>query len=148
MFNATVFSSLVFFLIAVVTWFAAGKFSELSSFFPRVVAVILAIFCLLQIIQNMVSKPEEAPFAGIEAKRLAAMFAGMIGYGVMMVYLGFIISSVLYLIFFFWLLGRGKENGTSIPKIILLGIGVPVLFYLVFYRIFLVPLPLGKFFGG
>ena len=104
------------------------------------VAVILAIFCLLQIIQNMVSKPEEAPFAGIEAKRLAAMFAGMIGYGVMMVYLGFIISSVLYLIFFFGF-GTGKENGTSIPKIILLGIGVPVLFYLVFYQIFLVPLP-------
>ncbi|HHX50497.1 MAG TPA: tripartite tricarboxylate transporter TctB family protein [Clostridia bacterium] len=148
MYNTTLVSSLVFLFIAVAAWYAAGSFSELSSFFPRVVAVIMAIFCVLQIIQSLINRQKEAPFAGVEPKRLIAMFAGIIGYVVMMVYLGFIISSILYLIFFFWLLGRGKETSTSIPKIVLLGVGVPVFFYVLFYYIFIVPLPMGLFFGG
>lgn len=147
MLNATSVSSLVFLLFAAGMWQMAGGFSEMGRFFPQVVASMLVLFSIAQLAVSMAQQQKETPFAGVEIKRLVAMICGMAAYVVLMVYAGFVISSTLFLSFFFWFLSRGREGKFSLSVAIFLAVGVSVGFYSLFHYVFSVPLPVGVFFG-
>lgn len=146
MLNSNTISSLAFLLMALAAWLIAGNLTEMGRFFPRVIATIMAFFCIIQLTVSIVRKKHDQPFAGVQAKEVFIMFAGIIAYVALMVYIGFIPSGVIFLSFFFWRLSRVRGEKPNIVKILLLAAAICFGFYLVFHGIFLVPLPEGIMF--
>lgn len=147
MLNSTAISALFFLFLAIGTWHITGRYTELGGFVPQVTAVALGFFSLVQLVVAVVQKKEERPFAGIDPKRLLSMAAGIVAYLVLLIYVGFLLSSLLFLTFFFWFLSLGQEERPNMPKLVLLAAGISLGFYLLFNKVFYVPLPWGVF-GG
>ncbi len=84
------------------------------AYFPRVLAAGLGIFSLILLLQNLLGKSsettDEAPFSlkdpGIQRSIIA--LAATVLYGIIMGYLGFIITSILYLVFMMYLMKMRK----------------------------------------
>lgn len=146
MLTSTTISSLAFLLIAVASWYMAGDYTEMGSFFPRVIAVILGIFSMLQLIVSLIQKKREKPFEGVEPRRLFVMIAGIVSFLALMILVGFVPSSVIFLSFFFWFLSRGTEKSRSLLSSVTLAVLICAGFYAVFYYVFDVPLPVGILF--
>lgn len=143
---STTISSMVFLLIAVASWHLAGDYTEMGGFFPKVIAVLLGLFSALQLVVCVIQKKKEQPFEGVEAKRLFPMIAGIVAYLALIFLIGFLPTSVLFLTFFFWFLGHGSVKGMSLLKSATISILISTGFFIVFYYIFNVPLPMGMFF--
>ncbi|MFZ5632153.1 MAG: tripartite tricarboxylate transporter TctB family protein [Bacillota bacterium] len=148
MLNATSISSLAFLLIAIAFWQMSGDLTEMGSFFPRVIAAMLAMFSVIQLVVSIIQRKKESPFAGIEAKNVIIMFIGIVAYVALMIFTGFLVSGILFMAFFFWYLSRIKGEKPNFFKVILLAVAVCGGFYIVFNYVFLVPLPEGIIFGG
>ena len=146
--NSTTISSLVFVIVAAGMWHMAGGLSETGRFFPRVVAGMLALFSILQLALSVAQIQKEAPFAGVDFKRVLALVLGMAAYAALMIYFGFVLSSILFLSFFFWFLSRDRQDKFGLPGIVLTAVGVSGGFYGLFHYVFSVPLPAGVIFGG
>ncbi|MCL6612060.1 MAG: tripartite tricarboxylate transporter TctB family protein [Peptococcaceae bacterium] len=148
MLNSNTISSLTFLMIAAGAWYLAGDFTEMGSFFPRVIASMLAVFSLLQLAMSLMHKKKETPFAGIETGRVVSLLAGIATYVALMIFVGYIISGILFLAFFTWYFGRDYDQRIPAVRALLISAAVTAGFYIVFYHIFTVPLPEGILFGG
>ena len=146
MLTSTTLSSLAFLIVAIAAWHMARDLSELGSFFPRVIAVMLGVFSLTQLIISAIKNIKEKPFSGVESKRLIPMIIGIVAYLIAMILIGFVPSSILYLSFFFWFLSRGSDKDLSLLKSVTFAVLICGGFYAVFYYIFNVPLPEGLLF--
>ena len=125
-----------------------GDLSKMGSFFPRVIAVMMGIFAIIQIAVSLLQKKKEEPFSGIDAKRVISMVLGISLYVALIMLIGFILSGILFLAFFFWYLERGGDKSPSMARSLILAVLITGAFYSVFHYIFLVPLPVGMLFGG
>jgi hypothetical protein len=115
---------------------------------PQVAAAALAVFSVIQLVVAVVQRKEERPFAGVVVKRLLVLAAGTVAYIVLILYLGFLFASFLFLMFFFWFLSLGQEERPGVLRMLLLAVGISLGFFLLFNNVFLVPLPQGLWFGG
>ncbi|HBV97482.1 MAG: hypothetical protein JL50_08085 [Peptococcaceae bacterium BICA1-7] len=148
MLNSTSISSFAFLIIAAAAWYMTGDLSKMGSFFPRVIAVMMGIFAIIQIAVSLLQKKKEEPFSGIDAKRVISMVLGISLYVALIMLIGFILSGILFLAFFFWYLERGGDKSPSMARSLILAVLITGAFYSVFHYIFLVPLPVGMLFGG
>ncbi len=139
--NDNVFS--VFLLIVCAgAWKTLTRVPELSSFFPKVVVVLLAIFVLIQLVIGIINHKQSKIFDGDQQVYMFIMLLGMILYAIGMKYIGFLYSSILFMTVFFWLLGKDRTFKGAIRSTIFAVI-VASGFFIVFAKIFLVPLPKG-----
>jgi hypothetical protein len=83
------------------------------GFFPRLLAAGLGIFSLILIIQNILGKSQEQVESAFSIKdpgirRSIVALTATILYGVIMGYLGFVITSIFYLVFMMYLMKMRK----------------------------------------
>lgn len=124
-----------------------------SRFFPRVVAVLIAILSISQIalnIQNLKVKEEAQPVEKKEGlnKPLLLTVAALFGYYVLVLYIGFTITSILYLLCQSTIL-MAKEDFKNKRKVTIMlasSVLVPVAINAIFWNIFSIALPAGKLF--
>jgi len=146
--NSTSISSFTFLILAAAAWYMTGDLTELGSFFPRVIAVMMGLFAIIQLAVSLLQKKKEDSFSGIDAKRVITMILGIVLYVILIIFIGFILSGVLFLAFFFWNLERGGDKSPSMARSLILAVLITGAFYFVFHYLFLVPLPAGMLFGG
>ncbi|AZQ68325.1 tripartite tricarboxylate transporter TctB family protein [Silicimonas algicola] len=105
--------------------------------FPVLLAVVLGLFCLALVIWPGSDASEQLPVSRSATIRAIIAVLVMVIYGIVLEYLGFIISSTL-LVAVLVVLKRGTllQAGTT-------GVASSVVLYLLFDRIFGLPLPTG-----
>ncbi|MTI82051.1 MAG: tripartite tricarboxylate transporter TctB family protein, partial [Firmicutes bacterium] len=120
--------------------------SDMGAVFPNIIIAILAGLSVIQLIQSFTKKEVKPAFEGVEARRVLSMALGIVGYVIVMMFAGFLISSVLFLGVFFKVLDNTKK--VTVFKSAALACVLTAIFYGVFHYAFHVPLPVGIIFGG
>lgn len=142
--NDNIFS--VFLLIVcAIAWKMIENISYLGAFFPKVVIIILAFFTLIQLVMGLKNPKQVKIFDGDKQIYMFIMLLGMLAYVWAMSYLGFLLSSMLFMAVFFWFLNEDRSPKTAV-KTTLLAVVISAGFYTLFANVFLVPLPKGIFF--
>lgn len=109
-----------------------------SGFFPFWLAVLMVAAAALIALQAA-HRTITAPF--VTAAQLRPVLAVLVPAAAMVVlteYLGLYVAAALYMAFYMRWVGRH-----SWPAIVLLGLGVPIVTFVIFERWFLVPMPKG-----
>lgn len=124
-----------------------------SRFFPRVVAVLIAILSVAQIVLNVPilkikdEKDEGEEKAGFN-KPLLLTAAALFAYYVLILYIGFTITSILYLLCQSAIL-MAREDFKNKRKVLIMAVSsvlVPIAINAIFWNIFSIALPAGKLF--
>lgn len=149
MVNRDTIFSLIIILLSLGAYVQVGDLSLESRFFPRVASVILIILNLINLFKHVKQGPQDKIFAKVRLGRLITMAIGIILYLTIMIYVGFVFSSLLFMIFFMWYLNEErKNNGVKILlKSVFLSLFVVGLFYGMFHYLFMIPLPEGLLFA-
>lgn len=126
-----------------------------SRFFPQAVAVIIGILALVQIVtaireikkaqpQPKEEKAEKTPLNKPLTLTTVALFA----YFFVIQYVGFVITSIGYLLFQCYLLMDKieRKNKKTVIVMAVVAFAVPLLLNFVFWNLFKIRLPQGKFF--
>lgn len=124
-----------------------------SRFFPRVVAVVIIFLAAIQILINT-SKLKEAGEAESQKEKaglnkpLALTVAALFGYYVLVLYIGFTITSILYLLCQSAILMAREDfqNKRKVAVMVASSILVPIVINAIFWNIFSIALPAGKLF--
>ena len=140
-----------FIFIAVVAIWDTTDMTDADSFiFPRAIAISMISFCILFIVQQMVSpsigKNDEAGVNGGSTPRRIGLVAAMVISSLLMPWLGFLVSGVLA---FGSIMALAMyDEWTTLRRIVfpLAGIAIVVGFYFLFAELLLVPLPVGTLF--
>ena len=153
-------SAVVFILFAIFlfvgSWWIQPTTPDIlgSRFFPRLIAVFIAFLAAIQLIgavsavkKNGGEKQEEEKKGGLSIPLLLTVAALFIYY-ILVLQIGFTITSILYLLFQSAVL-MSKEDFQNKKKIILLiivSIIVPVFINTIFWKVFFIALPAGNLF--
>jgi putative tricarboxylic transport membrane protein len=109
-----------------------------SGFFPFWLAVLMVTAAAVIALQA-VSRPTTAPFVtATQLRPVLAVLAPAAAMVLLMEYLGLYVAAAVYMAFYMRWVGRH-----SWPTIAVLGLGVPLVTFVVFERWFLVPMPKG-----
>lgn len=135
-------------------WIPATSSDVLGSrFFPRVVAVIIILLGMIQVVSSMrlikLQQPEQAaPQAGGVNRPLLLTGAALFVYYVLVLQIGFVITSVLYLLFQGSVLMDKESLGNKRQLLILILVSVilPIAINAIFWNVFQIALPKGKLF--
>ena len=129
-----------------ILWYQTGPYSTLASFFPRVAIVALAAFSAALLVKSWVKPVRKRLFQDVQ-KGYVGVTGGMIALWIgSMTSLGFYVSSILFFNLLVWLISRKKGSLPSIAFSFGVVVAIVSLFYLVFQKILLVPLPQGIIF--
>lgn len=116
------------------------------AFYPTVLLVILLVLLLVLFVQTLMGKgmdEEEKTLPELkELKRPALILLCMIFYAILMPYLGFVITGILYLLVTMRILKADMK------KSIICSVAMVLIVYLLFRYAFKVPLPIGMILGG
>jgi len=141
----------IFIFIAVVSIWDTTDMTDADSYiFPRAIAISMIGFCILFIVQQMVSpsmgKNDEAGVSGGSTPRRIGLVAAMVISSLLMPWLGFLVSGVLA--FGSIMLLAMYDEWTAARRLAfpLIGIAIVVGFYFMFAELLLVPLPVGSIF--
>jgi hypothetical protein len=148
--SGMVVAAILIFVAVVAIWDTTDMTDSDSFIFPRAIAVSMISFCILFIVQQMISpsigKNDEAGVQGGSTPRRIGLVSVMVISSLLMPWLGFLISGVLAFssimmlaMFDEWTLSRRLIFSLS-------GIAIVVGFYIVFAQLLLVPLPIGTLF--
>jgi hypothetical protein len=148
--SGMVVAAILIFVAVVAIWDTTDMTDSDSFIFPRAIAVSMISFCILFIVQQMISpsigKNDEAGVQGGSTPRRIGLVSAMVISSLLMPWLGFLISGVLAFssimmlaMFDEWTLSRRLIFSLS-------GIAIVVGFYIVFAQLLLVPLPIGTLF--
>lgn len=157
------YSGVVFFLFAIFLY--AGSFwipettSDIlgSRFFPRAVAVIIAVLAVVQVLSNLaLAKAEKHADERNEKQErndinrpLILTTAALFCYYVLVLQIGFTITSILYLLFEGVVLMSEEDRKNRKKQLILLLVAVivPVFLNTIFWNVFHIALPAGALFN-
>lgn len=131
---------------ALVYWrtyaFARQNMGMGPQVFPRLLALLLAIFCVILILfpkKDKTLKTQSAPDSE-KAKsariKTVVTFIALAGYAALMPVVGYVLSTILYLVFMTFYLGERNPLRMAIW-----GIGVAMAVFLIFDKLLNVPLP-------
>jgi len=145
----TIFSTIVI-LLCIGAFIYINDLDLESRFFPQVVSVILIILNVFHLIKYARIPDQAKMFGDTRFEKLIPMAIGMVVYVATMPFVGFIIASLLFMIFFMWFLheGRKTDNAKVFLKSVILSCIVVSVFYGIFHYLFLIPLPVGRLFGA
>lgn len=138
-------SGLLFLLTAVIFFlteeFPSGFGQTSPAFFPRVIVSLIALFALVQLIDSFrteeVRSYEISPSVVVTVGIAAAL---VVGYVVLLPYLGFLLGTALFLVVSMHFSGV-EEIGKSVP----VSVGVTLVLYYIFVQFLRVPLPENPF---
>lgn len=161
--RSDIFSAVAFFLFAVFVyvgsyWIPATTSDILGSrFFPKAVAVLIGILAVMQIIFS-VSKIKKLPAEESEKtekkegkrinKPLFLTTAALFVYYVLVLQIGFTITSILYLLFEGSVLMQKEDlkNKKKMTILVLVAVIVPIFINTIFWKVFSIALPAGALF--
>ena len=143
----------MFAVLGGIVWFLMRDFPSKGleegfgpAFYPTVLLCILLILLVILLIQTVTNKgmeEEEIQLPKLkELKRPALILLCMCGYALLMPYLGFIITGILYLFVTMRILN------VNLVRSIIVSVAMVIIVYLLFRYAFKVPLPLGMILGG
>lgn len=155
-----IFSGIVIGVLAVVYYVYSFQIQQTTSdilgsrFFPQLAAILLLVLSAILIIQALRKKPEpeEESTNSENAKKinlpLILTTVALFVYYVLILNIGFTITSILYLLFECWVLmpDNIKKNKKMLILVVLICVAVPVFLNTVFYSIFHIQLPVGALF--
>ncbi len=134
----------VFILVVSVVFVSlAAGYSSAGRLAPLIVGIPTALLALYRIVRGLV-RPREAPYAVPEKAfwlRLATMYMWVVGFLILSILAGFLISIPLFALGFLLI-----QNRTPIRVAVLLTLGIEVVVYLFFVRLVGVPFPTGLLF--
>lgn len=131
--------SVAFILLSLVVIYAASTFSEEGTlgpgFFPILISVGIITFAVADILNETETELEITEF---NFRSPAVVLVLLVTYVLLMPITGFLVGSMLFLPALLY-----YSNIRSKPTLIALSIGLPILLFYIFGRIFLVRLPEG-----
>ena len=145
--RANITVALVFVGLSIFLLFAAGRFNfgtlrvPQTGFFPRTLAILLLLLSLVLLVQALRHKAAEPGGVKIESEgwiRIASTLAIMIGFALVLEWLGFLLSTFLLMIF----LLRAIE-APRWPKVFAVALATAFASYGLFGWLLGVPLPAG-----
>lgn len=98
-----------------------------AAFWPRLLAVILVLLSVIMVIQTMIGggrsaeQTQPVDFKAPRMKRVYIMIGVFAGFTVLLVYLGFIIASLLFIPSVMFLLGERKALNIILTSLLLTG---------------------------
>ena len=110
-----------------------------ASQWPRFIATVLFIFTLLLLFQTVFGKfdsPSPVNFKGKGLKRVFIIFAALIAFGILLPFLGFLLSSSLFIITV--MISMGEKSKL---RMIFSSVGISVFIYVFFEYLLNVMLP-------
>jgi len=116
--------------------FAADRLGP--TFFPRLLALVLAACALALIGRSVRGRSDPAPLPTVRASLLLWTIASTIAYVMALSPLGYLIATPLYLAALVWLLGYRSPTGLAGTAL-----GVTAVLYLVFAKALKVLVPMG-----
>lgn len=126
-----------------------------SRLFPRVVAVLIAVLAIAQIAGAAKDLKNAAPAEKEEktekkplSKELVLTIVGLFAYYVLIIWVGFTITSILYLLFQgAVLMGKeGLQNKKNLIILVITSVVVPIALKNIFWNVFTIALPAGNLF--
>ena len=155
-----IFSGIVIGVLAVVYYVYSFQIQQTTSdvlgsrFFPQLAAILLLVLSAILIIQALRKKSdsEEENKNSESAKKinlpLILTTVALFVYYVLILNIGFTITSILYLLFECWVLmpDNMKKNKKMLLLVVLVCVAVPVFLNTVFYSVFHIQLPVGALF--
>ena len=155
-----IFSGIVIGVLAVVYYVYSFQIQQTTSdvlgsrFFPQLAAILLLFLSAILIIQALRKKPEpeEENTKSENTKKinlpLILTTVALFVYYVLILNIGFTITSILYLLFECWVLmpDNMKKNKKMLLLVVLVCVAVPVFLNTVFYSVFHIHLPVGALF--
>lgn len=143
----------IFLVFGGIVWFLMKDFPSKGleegfgpAFYPKLllgVLLILLVILLIQTLSNKGMEEEEIKLPELgQLKRPALILLCMCGYVLLMPYLGFIITGILYLFVTMRILNA------NLVRSIIVSVAMIIIVYLLFRYAFKVPLPLGMIIGG
>jgi len=112
-----------------------------AGYFPFYIATVLAIASLAILLKAVFGKSDELKLSFVSRPafgRVLTVLVPAIGYVAAIQFIGLYVASALFICFFMIAIGR-----ESVTRSICVGIAVPLFFFVMFERWFLVPLPKG-----
>ena len=156
-----IYSSIVFFLFGVFIfvgsyWIPATTSDILGSrFFPRVVAVLIGILSIFQLL-SAAGELKKLKDVGVKEEKEAAKLncpfllttVALFAYYLLVLGIGFTLTSILYLLFEGVVLMRKDElkDKKKIVILVLVAVIVPIFLNTVFWNVFSIKLPEGALF--
>ncbi len=142
-------SSIAILIVAALVYYSVSGMSMLASYFPKVISVIMGLFALVLLIRSLVHPQIEQWFEeGADFAYVLWVLLGLVVYIVLIPLIGFFLSSILFIIFYSWILGRNRNSRKAIGISAAVGVVTTLSFYIIFKFLFLVPLTQGILFGG
>lgn len=141
--NDNIFS-IVLLIVCVVAWRALEGASYFGALFPRVIIIVLAFLTIINLIQGIKNPKQVAIFEGEKRIYIFIMFIGILAYVWLITILGFLLSSILFMATFFWLLGENRSLKNAIKSVVF-AVALGTSFHYIFVNIFSIPLPRGPF---
>lgn len=148
MINSDRVSAIVILVICSIFGYEVFSYSKFGAIFPEAVIVIMIIFSGALLIKSWV-KPDilKSIFKKkVDIKYVFIVILSTIMWVKIITILGFYVTSVLFFLFLSWMLGKKEKNIYSIIFLCIKVICLTGLFYIVFKKFLLVPLPEGIFF--
>jgi len=139
--------AIVTLLLALATWREAADLSELGAVFLNAIAIGLAIFGTALLISGLIKKDKTNPFEGVTRSRVLAVGITLAMYVGLTPFIGFVLTSTLFLTFFFLYFGKREFKALNIPRHVLLAFLISMGFYSIFHYGFNVPVPTGTLWG-
>ncbi|MFC4550452.1 MULTISPECIES: tripartite tricarboxylate transporter TctB family protein [Halorussus] len=131
--------SLGFILLSLVVIYTASTFPEEGTlgpgFFPMLISVGIIVFAAIDLLNETETELE---MTELDFRSPAVVLGLLVAYVFLMPITGFLVGSMLFLPVFLY-----YSNIRSKPTLIALSIGLPILLFYIFGRIFLVRLPEG-----
>ena len=118
--------------------FGWGTDGPQSGFFPFWMALLMVVSCAFILLQAVRRPAGEAFVTREQIRPVLAVLAPATAMVLLTQFIGLYVASGLYLGFYMRWAGRH-----SWPAVIALGVGVPVVIFLIFEQWFLVPMPKG-----
>jgi hypothetical protein len=147
MLNSDIIVSSACLVIAAIVYYVTRELSHLGGVFINYLLVVIVFFSIIIFIKGLI-KPEKITFFKNSLERNSVV----IGIIILMIYLGFMpfsgflpASYVFYAVFNLYL-GDDPFSKKNILQSVVLSIIVVTLFYLIFYHLLQVPLPMGSWF--
>ena len=147
MWNKDTLTAIVILLLSSVVWLGTASLSELGAVFPRAITIGLIVLSIILLINGWIKKDKTNPFTGIARSRLLPMIIALIMYVGLIPFIGFVLSSTLFLAFSFLYFGEEKFKALIIVRQVLLAFLISIGFYSIFHYGFMVPLPTGSLLG-
>ena len=124
-------------------------YTDADSFvFPRTIAAAMIVFCVALIAWNLVRPATPETSAAGSTPRRVGLVAAMLGAALSMPYIGFLIAGLGAFAAIMWLAMYDPWTRGRLLLYPLVGAAIVFGFYVLFTKVLLVPLPVGRLFQG